>query len=109
MKCYLCGKGELIKKEVVRKLYGKVIGKFEAEVCAKCSEVFYDEETSRKITEKTKELGLWGLEARTKIGVSGSTLDVRLNKKLVDFFNLKKGKEVKIYPEDEKRFIVEVA
>lgn len=109
MKCYICNKGELVKRDVVRKMYGKAIGKFKAEVCTKCNEVFYDEGTSRKITEKTKELGLWGLEARTKIGVSGSTLDVRLNKRLVDFFNLKKGREVKIYPEDEKRFIVEVA
>src|SRR3989338_3490293 len=106
MKCYICGKGELVKKEVERKLYGRTIGKFKAEVCAKCNEVFYDEETSRKITKKTQEMGLWGLEARTKIGVSGSVLDVRLNKNLANFFHLKKGKEVRVYPEDEKRFVV---
>ena len=108
MKCYICGKGQLVKKAVERKLYGKTIGKFKAEVCNRCNEIFYDEETSRKITEKTQEMGLWGLEARTKIGVSGSALDVRLNKKIVDFFKLKKGREVRVYPENEKRFIVEV-
>ncbi|MBU0627699.1 MAG: type II toxin-antitoxin system MqsA family antitoxin [Nanoarchaeota archaeon] len=109
MKCYICNKGELVKKEVPRELYGKAIGKFKAEVCSHCNEAFYDEETSRKITEKTKKMGLWGLEARTKIGVSGSVLDVRLNKNIVNFFHLKKGKEVRIYPEDEKRFVVELA
>ncbi len=108
MKCYLCEKGELIKKKVERKLYGHVIGKFPAEVCSKCNEIFYDEETSKKITQKTKQLGLWGLEARTKIGVSGSTLDVRLNKKLANFFHLRKGKEVRVYPEDAKHFVVEI-
>jgi len=107
-KCYLCEEGELVTKQVVRKLYDKRIGRFQAEVCTSCGEVFYDEETSKKITAKTKELGLWGLEARTKIGISGSTLDVRLSKKLVDFFHLKKGQEIKVYPENEKRFIVEV-
>ena len=57
MKCYICGKGNLAKKEVVRKLYGKTIGRFRAEVCPVCNEVFYDEETSKKITQKTKEMG----------------------------------------------------
>lgn len=109
MKCYICGKGNLIKKEVVRKLYGKTIGRFKAEVCSECDEVFFDEKTSKEITQKTKQMGLWGLESRTKIGVSGSVLDVRLNKKLADFFHLKKGEEVRIYPEDEKRFIIEIA
>ena len=108
MKCYLCGKGKLVKKEVVRKLYGKAIGKFRAEVCQKCGEVFYDEETSKKITQKTKQMGLWGLETKTKIGVSGSALDVRLSKKIINFFHLKKGKEVTLYPETENKLVIDV-
>ncbi len=108
MKCYICNKGELVKKKTTRKLYGKIVGKFDAEVCPVCNEVFFDEEESRKITKRTKELGLWGLETRTKIGLSGSALDVRLNKSLVNFFSLRKGMEVKIYPEDEKKFVVEI-
>ena len=109
MKCYLCNKINLTKKKVARTLYGGVIGNFNAEVCTKCNEVFYDEKTSREITKKTQEMGLWGLESKTRVGVSGSVLDIRLSKKISSFFNLKKGEEVRIYPEDEKHLVVEVS
>ncbi len=108
MKCYLCEKGELQKKEVPYLLYEKLIGKFPAEVCTLCGETFFDEETSEKITQATKAKGLWGLGATTKLGQAGSTLDIRLPKKLIEFFNLKKGEEVVLYPESPHKLVVEV-
>ena len=42
----------------------------------------------------------------TKIGQAGSTLDIRLPKRIIKFFDLKKGEEVTIYPEDKNKMIV---
>lgn len=105
--CYLCGEGELLRKKVPYELYGEHLGDFDAEVCAKCGETFFDENTSRKMTEAAKKKGLWGLSAETKIGQSGSTLDVRLPKRIIEFMNFKKGDAVKIYPEGKKRLVIE--
>lgn len=108
MKCYICEKGKLIKKKVDYKLYDKLIGKFNAEVCQRCGETFFDEETSRKITKAVKEKGLWGLESKTKIGKVGDSLDIRLNKKIVNFLGLKKGEQVTIVPESKNKLVVTI-
>lgn len=107
-KCYICGKGYLTKKVVNYNLYGVGIGKFNAEVCDKCGETFFDEDTSKKMTEAAKKKGLWGLQTKTKIGQSGTTLDVRLPKRIIEFLNLKKGKEVEIYPEGKNRLVISI-
>lgn len=108
MKCYLCEKGELKKKEVPYSLYGEVVGNFPAEVCLDCQEIFFDEATSEKITQATKAKGLWGLGGKTKIGQSGSTLDIRLPRRIIDFLQLRKGEEVVIYPESKHKLVVEI-
>ncbi len=107
-KCYMCEKGELKQKKVPYNLYGMKIGDFEAEVCGVCGEVFFSEETSRKITQANKQKDLWGIGATTKIREAGSTLDIRLPKKIIEFLNLKKGEEVTIYPESKKRLIIDL-
>ncbi len=107
-KCYICEKGNLTKREVDYKLYGISIGKFDAEVCNKCGETFFDEEVSKKMTETAKIKGLWGLQTKTKIGQSGTTLDIRLPKKIIDFLNLKKGKEVEVYPEGKDKLVISI-
>lgn len=107
-KCYICEKGKLVEKKVDFDIYGIPVGKFPAEICTECYEVFFDEETSRKIDEAVKAKGLWGLEAKTRIGKVGDALDVRFNKKLVEFLNLKKGEEVRIKPETKKKIVVEL-
>lgn len=107
-KCYTCGKGKLARKKVNYSLYGFDLGRFEALVCDRCEEVFFVESESRKMTAKAKKLGLWGLEAKTKVGTSGSTLDIRLPKRIIDFMKLKKGREIAIHPENKKRLVVEL-
>ena len=107
-KCYICENGSLTKKKVDYMLYGVNMGKFSAEVCNKCGEVFFDENTSKKMTEIAKKKGLWGLQAKTKIGQAGTTLDIRLPKRIIEFLNLKKGKEVEIYPEGKNRLVISI-
>ena len=105
-KCWECGV-KMIKKKVDYALYGIQIGKFPALVCPKCGGTYFSEETSKKITEITKDKGLWGLGTKTKIGQAGSTLDIRLTKNIIEFMKLKKGKEVNIYPESSSKLVIE--
>ena len=107
-KCYLCGKGRLTKKKVNYEVYGVSLGRFLADVCNACNETFFDETISRKMTELAKKRGIWGLHARTKIGQAGTTLDIRLPKKIISFLDLKKGKEVEIYPEGKNKLVVTI-
>ena len=106
-KCDECG-GKIIKKKIEYSLFGVSLGKFPAEVCEKCGEICFDENASRKMTEIAKEKGLWNLETKTRVGKVGDTLDIRFNKRLIEFLNLKKGEEVTIYPENKKKIIIEV-
>lgn len=108
MKCYICENGNLNNKMIDYKLYGISLGKFPAKVCNKCDETFYEEAISKKMTAIAKKKGLFGLHAKTKIGQSGSTLDIRLPKKLINFLNLKKGKEVEIQPEGKHKLIISI-
>jgi len=105
-KCYICGKGVLVRKKIPYALYGVMIGKFEGEQCNKCGESFYSEDVFDEMTKKVKKLGLWGLETRTKLAKVGNSIDIRLSKKLIDFLNIDKGKEVTIVPENKKRIII---
>ena len=107
-KCYMCEKGNLENKKVEYKLYGVSLGKFKAKVCDKCGEVFFDENTSKRMTAIAKERGLWGLQTKTKIGQAGTTLDIRLPKKIIEFLSLEKEKEVEIYPEGKNKLVISI-
>ena len=100
--------GKLNKKTVSYEIYGKDIGKFPALVCNSCGEQWFDEETSKKIQEKEKKLGLFGLSKETKISYSGNSLIIKIPKELAKFMNLKKETEVIIYPEDKNKLAISV-
>lgn len=107
-KCPICEKGLLKKKRIEEKMFGISLGRFAAEVCDKCSESFLDEDAMKKIEEKAKELGIWGLAKDIKIVKSGNSLSVRIPAKIVRFLELHEGKDVLLYPEGKKKIIVEV-
>ena len=105
--CWECGK-KMKDKQVDYSLYGIKVGTFPAKVCEKCDETYFSEETSKKMSDIAKKKGLWGLQVKTKIGQAGSTLDIRLPKKIIDFLKLKKGEEVTIYPENEHKLVISI-
>ena len=105
--CYVCNKGKLVKKKVDFKVYGISLGKFDAEVCGKCGEAYFSGTVSDEMDTIAKKKGLWGLEATTKVGKVGNSIDIKLNKRIVDFAGLKKGEEVRIYPEGRNKIIIE--
>jgi len=108
-KCYLCEKGTLHKKKVDYVLLGEDFGKFDAEVCDKCGEEFFDEKVSMATEKIAKEKGLFGIEARTKIAEVGNSYCIRIPKKIFEFMSLKKGEEVLLIPENKKRLVIDVA
>lgn len=106
--CYECEKGKLVHKDVEYKQYDVVIGKYPAEVCTKCGEVFFDSDTVGKIELELKKRNLWGLGTKAQVGTSGNSLDIKLAKRLVNFFHLRKGQSVFIEPKTANRFEVQI-
>jgi hypothetical protein len=96
------------RKKIPYSIGGVDLGTFDADACTSCGEVFFTEEASDAIDAKAKEMGLWGLEKKGKIGYSGNSLIVRIPKKVAEFMKLKKGERIIIKPEDKKRLVIEV-
>ena len=108
MKCFSCEKGELVKKKVEYNQLGHSFGKFDALFCPVCEETIFEGSVSEQIEKKAKELGIWGLARKTRIGTSGSSLDVKLPKPIAEFLNLKKGQEVIIEPTTRNKIEITV-
>ncbi len=106
-KCISCN-GKLKNKIVNYIIYGIGIGKFPALVCDSCGEQWFSEETSRKIEEKEKQLGLFGLSIETKVSYSGNSLIIRIPKELAKFMNIKKETKVELIPENKNKLCIAV-
>ena len=106
--CPICEKGKLVKKVVPYSVYDIELGKFPAEVCTKCGEQWFSEETAKKIEKIEKEKGLFGLSKQSRIGYSGNSLIVRIPSEIAKFMNLKKETPVSIHPEGKNKILIEV-
>ena len=106
-KCDECS-GKLVEKSVDFKMFGVSIGKFPAEVCTKCGEEVFTEEVSEKIDAAAKGKDLFGLAAKTTVGKSGDSLDIRISKKVAEFVNLQKGQTVLVAPEGKNKIVITV-
>ena len=106
-KCEECG-GKIERRTVGYNYLDEHIGRFPAEVCAKCGEIVFDEKISDEIEKIVKENGMYGLGATTRVAIAGSSFVIRVTKKIADFLKLKKGEEVHIHPEGRKRLVVEI-
>ena len=105
--CEECG-GRIVNKKIDYMLLGENLGKFSAEVCTSCKETVFDEKISEQIDEVAKERGLWGMQARARIGKVGNSFNVIINSKIAKFLELKKGEEVTIYPENKRKLVITV-
>ena len=101
MKCYEC-EGKIERKKVPFSMHGIKLGNFEAEVCSKCGEIVFDEKVSDQIDKVAKEKGIWGLERKSKVIMSGNSMAIRIPKTIVDFLKIKQGEEVFMHPEEHK-------
>ena len=107
-KCPICDKGTLKRGKVEEEMFGTSLGKYDADICDNCGESFLDEKAMQKIEAKAKELGIWGLAKKLKVVKSGNSLSVRIPAKVARFLNLHEGMNVLLYPEGEKKIVVEV-
>ena len=109
MKCALCD-GKLVSKKVPYVVYGIKLGDFPAEVCSnsQCSEVWLDEKTAKKIEEVEKKSGIFGLSKESKVSYSGSSLIVRIPKRIADFLGIKKEAPVIIHPSGKNKIEIEL-
>lgn len=98
MECIECGKGKMKKQVVEYMQFGESFGSYPALVCTKCNETLFEGSVSLEIEAKAKELGVFGLSRRSKIGTSGTALDVKIPKRITEFLQLKKGQDIIIEP-----------
>ena len=61
MKCPVCDKDTIIRREPFQ-IDDRYLGDFEADVCLKCNEVFFTEESAKLIELVSKEIGIWASE-----------------------------------------------
>ncbi len=108
MECPTCEKSKMQKKQVEYNLFGVSLGYFEALVCKSCNETIFESDASEKIEQKSKELGLFGLARRSKIGTSGTSLDVKIPKRITEFLQLKKGQEIIIEPSAKNKMQITI-
>ncbi len=83
------------------------LGVYVAEVCPSCGEVFWNEKDVIKMEHKAKDIGIWGLEQKTKVAAVGNSLAVRIPKRLANFLGLRQGVEVLIHPLGRDKLVIE--
>lgn len=108
MKCVTCEKAEMTKKKVEYIYLGESLGWFDALVCPKCNEILFEGSVSVQIEQKAKALGLWGLARKSKVGTSGTSLDIKLPKQIAEFLGIKKGQEIIIEPRTKNKIEITV-
>nr|MDO8116838.1 YgiT-type zinc finger protein [Candidatus Sigynarchaeota archaeon] len=106
IKCPECN-GDLEQSEHDVEIFGRIIGNFKCEICKVCGSTFLDDDVMQQVEEKTKEMKIFGLEKMSKVGSSGNSLIIRINKVLAEYLQLNENSNVRVYPIDKRRFIVE--
>ncbi len=109
VKCPACEKANLRTERRHAEQDGFDLGVYEADVCRSCGEVFWKEKDVRKMEEKAKKIGVWGLGQKTKVATVGNSLAVRIPKRLATFLGLKQGVEVLIHPLGKDKLVIEAA
>lgn len=83
------------------------LGVYVADVCPSCGEVFWKENDVRRMEQRAKKIGIWGLEQKTKVATVGNSLAVRIPKRLANFLGLRHGAEVLIHPMGKDKLVIE--
>lgn len=107
--CLICGKGYLRPAKVKEEMYGIGLGTYNGEVCdnPECGESYLKAGEMDRMVMRARELGLWGLEARVKLGKSGNSLILRIPARLVRFLELEPGRDVFLAPEGKNKLVME--
>lgn len=107
VRCPVCGKANLRREKRRSEQDGFDLGVYVAEVCPSCGEFFWNERDVIKMEHKAKQIGIWGLEQKTKVATVGNSLAVRIPKRLANFLGLRQGVEVLIHPMGRDKLVIE--
>ena len=107
--CPNCGERRLRKGTVHEELFGVDLGTYEGEICGACGETFLAESAVRRVEQRARALGLWGLASKIRVVKSGNSMVVRIPAPLVRHLKLKVGQELTISPERHNRLVLELA
>ncbi len=107
VKCPVCGRANLRREKRHSEQDGFDLGVYVAEVCHSCGEVFWMEKDVTTMQRKAKQIGIWGLEQKTKVATVGNSLAVRIPKRLAYFLGLRHGVEVLVHPLGRDKLIIE--
>lgn len=105
--CPCGGKVQWKKEKVV--IEGVDCGVLDIELCQKCGEQYFPEETMKIVQEKLKKEGLWGVQRKeVSLWKSGNSVLLRLPQEIADILSLKPDQRVRVYNEGKKRLIIDI-
>lgn len=104
--CPCGGKLTWKKEQVIEQ--GVDCGLLDIELCNKCGEKYYPDETMGIIEQKLKAKGLWGVQRKeVKFWKTGSTVTIRLPTELADKLKLQEIERGYVYQEGEHKLAIE--
>ena len=109
MKCVCGAKMDKIKTEMDF-FDGKVIVRdVNAFYCPKCKEELFDSKEGDKIFGEVSKLNIvQAFKSRKKITKVGNSFAIPVSKEIADYMQMKKGEDVQIKVENQKRLVVDV-
>ncbi|MBU0662860.1 type II toxin-antitoxin system MqsA family antitoxin [Candidatus Micrarchaeota archaeon] len=110
MKCVCGEKLEEIKTEMDF-FDGKVIVRdVKAHYCPKCKEELFDSKEGDRIFNEVSKLNIaQPFESRKKIAKVGNSFAIPVSKEIADYMQIKKGGDIKIKVQNQKRLVIDLA
>ncbi len=102
-----CG-GKLVEAMIHVEHLGIDFGLKKGTVCTNCGDEYISDEVWEEIENKTKELGLFGLERKVKIRKSGNSLVITIPPEIAKFMGAKTQTLVSLLPMGKRRLEIQV-
>ena len=104
--CPCGGKVKWKKEKVIKE--GIDCGLLDVEICNKCGEEYFSDESMEVVENKLRQAGLWGVERKEiKFWKSGDSVTVRFPTHMSKQLGLDKIKKGFVYPEGHNKLLIE--
>jgi hypothetical protein len=103
-----CG-GKLVKAPISIEYFGIDFGIREGHVCTTCGDEFLTDEIWQEIEDRAKEAGIFGLEHKVKVRMSGNSLVVTIPPEIAKYVGIGKETLVSLVPTGKRKIEIEVA
>ncbi|MFH1587092.1 MAG: YgiT-type zinc finger protein [Candidatus Diapherotrites archaeon] len=110
MKCVCGANMEKIKTEMDFHDGQVIVRNVTAFYCPKCKEELFDSKEGDRIFGQVSKLNIaQSFESRKKITKVGNSFAIPVSKEIADYMQIKKGEDIKIKVQNQKRLIVDLA